>query len=198
MKADPASPIDLTFSEPVKMGECLTTGYCKISLKPYNSAYGYYYLDATEVSSEVVVAGMSVRLKPRSFLKANANYTVEIEEGAFEGEKTAEVIKKTVDIKRRNLLGPSSWRRKPLSVPVRGSDVEVAFLFGGQQHRFQTPTRDVNYTPPTNKNTQYCKLSTFAELLVSDRCTDFQHREGFPDARVRRPQLVQLLPVLHA
>ncbi|CAD7942956.1 unnamed protein product [Amoebophrya sp. A120] len=120
MTTDPAAPLELTFSEPIKMGDCLTTGYCKISLKPYNSAYGYYNLDATVITSEIVVAGMSVKLKPRSFLKANANYTVEIEEGAFEGEKTGEIMKKT-----------AFWF---LTGPPTSSVVKVSVMLGCDDH----------------------------------------------------------------
>ncbi|CAD7926788.1 unnamed protein product [Amoebophrya sp. A25] len=95
VKSDPAVPIELTFSEPIRMGSCLSTGYCKITLTPLKSGYGQYILDASQVTSQIVVSGMTAVIKPPKFLKANANYTVTIDENAFVGEKTEEYIPET-------------------------------------------------------------------------------------------------------
>ena len=98
MFADPAVPLSLTFSEPVRIGGCVGDGYCSVRLAPQNSALGHYTMDNSLDSStgEIAVAGMTAVLTPRLFLKPNANYTVEWDDGVFEGIQSGEVLKKGV------------------------------------------------------------------------------------------------------
>eukprot|EP00397_Hematodinium_sp_SG-2012_P000325 GEMP01000325.1.p1 GENE.GEMP01000325.1~~GEMP01000325.1.p1 ORF type:complete len:1532 (-),score=290.54 GEMP01000325.1:1998-6593(-) len=87
---DPMSGIFITYNEPIRTGQCINDGRCKVSFMPANSARGHYILDNDEFSprSELITSGETLGLFPRLALKPLTNYTVHIDAGVVQSSKT--------------------------------------------------------------------------------------------------------------
>lgn len=87
---DPMAAIFVTYNDPVRIGSCVDSGSCKITLIPAKTARGHYTLNNDEFSprSELVVSGETLALFPRLSLKPLTNYTCHMDAGVVQSSKT--------------------------------------------------------------------------------------------------------------
>jgi len=87
---DPMAGLFVTYSEPIRLGPCLESMQCKVSLVPEHTAKGHYILNNDDFSprTEIVTSGETLGMYPRLSLKPNTKYNVIMDEGVIINART--------------------------------------------------------------------------------------------------------------